>query len=59
MLLPVSVATIVMVLGVPAVKLIGLDAAPVTTVTPSIVIVPDPVGVTVMLETPLATVTPE
>ncbi len=48
-----------MVLGVPAVKLIGLDAAPVTTVTPSIVIVPHPVGVTVMLETPLATVTPE
>ena len=58
-LLPVSVATTVIVFGVARRESDRAGfAGPTATVVPSTVIVPLPVGVTVTLETAFATVTP-
>jgi hypothetical protein len=52
------VATTVIVFGVPATNAIDAEADPLATVVPLTVIVPVPVGVTVMLLTLLAMVIP-
>ena len=56
---PVSVAMTVITAGTPAVRAVEEDVPPEETVSPLTVIVPAPVGVTVMPDTPLATVTEE
>ena len=55
---PVSVATMVITSGVPGVNRIGSDALPDDTSVPFTVIVPVPVGVTVIEDTALRTVRP-
>ena len=56
--MPLSVATTVIVSGVPAVKAMAAEALPEVTGVPWTVITPLPVGVTVMLATAFSTVTP-